>query len=199
MHIDSVLDIWANSGQFLSKNLKLFPGAIFYSFEPLPHAYSLLKKKFSKYSNIKLYNIWLWSEKSDMVIHESDYNPSSSFLEMTDIHKTAFPHTRKSHEVTVKVEKLDDIKISSVNMFVKIDTQGYELQVILWWINTIKKAKICVIETSFYELYKGQPLFADVYNKMIELWFVYAWAYDQLKYPVNGSILQQDIIFIKWN
>lgn len=199
MHIDSVLDIWANSGQFLSKNLNLFPDAKFHSFEPLPYAYSLLKKNFAKHPNVKLYNIWLWSEKSDMVIHESDYNPSSSFLEMTDIHKNAFPHTKKSHEVKVRVEKLDDLKITSNNMLVKIDTQWYEMEVILWWLTTIKKAKVCIIETSFYELYKWQPLFADIYNKMISLWFVYAWAYDQLKDPLNGSILQQDMIFIQWN
>lgn len=196
--IDTVIDIWANIWQFLWEYHKILPNAHFHSFEPLPSAFAKLKKRYGNIKNIRIYNIWLGSTKGSITMNECDYDPSSSMLEMTDIHKKAFPHTKESNEVKVELEKLDNINILWDNILVKIDTQWYEIEVVQWWIETIKNAKICIIETSFYELYKGQPLFADVYNKMIELWFVYKWAYDQLYDPLNGSILQQDMIFIKW-
>lgn len=197
MKIDVVLDIGANTWQFLSKNISIFPNAMFHSFEPLPKVFKILQRKFFKNTSVRLYNIWLWSEEDEMIIHESEYNPSSSLLEMTDIHKNAFPHTKESQEEKVKVKKLDDLNITWRNMLIKIDTQWYEKEIIKWWINTIKKAKICIIETSFFELYKNQPLFADIYKMMIEIWFIYYWSYDQLYNPINWSILQQDMIFIR--
>lgn len=195
MNIDTILDIWANTWQFLWGFLQIFPKASFHSFEPLPKVYNTLKKDFWSFKNIQLYNIWLWWIEEEIIINECEYDPSSSFLEMSDIHKQAFPHTSKSHEVSVQVKRLDTIKIIWNNMLIKIDTQWYEMEIIKGWIETIKRAKVCIIETSFYELYKDQPLFADVYSKMIDLWFIFHGCME-VWYNANWEVLFQDSIFI---
>jgi hypothetical protein len=61
--------------------------------------------------------------QSVIEMNECEYDPSSSMLEMTDIHKTAYPHTQGLKKTQVKVETLDSFNIRGKNMLVKIDTQ----------------------------------------------------------------------------
>ena len=197
--IDTILDIWANYWQFLWEYLEIFPAASFHSFEPLPSAFAILKQNYWIKNNVSFYNIGLWSKTAIMHMNECEYAPSSSLLEMTDIHKKAFPYTAKSHEQTVDIKRLDDLSISGKNILVKIDTQWYEAEVIKWWKNLIKKSKICVIETSFVNLYSEQPLFSDIYDMMKDLWFMYAGSYDQILDINTWRILQQDALFINNN
>jgi len=196
-NIDTVIDIWANIGQFLWEYHKILPNAHFHSFEPLPSAFAKLKKNYGDTKNISVYNVWLGRNKSTITMNECDYDPSSSMLEMSEIHKKAYPHTQGLKKTEVKVETLDSFWIKSNNMLIKIDTQWYEDQIISWGMDTIKKAKICILETSFYPLYIGQPLFSDIYDTMIGLWFVYYWGLEQWLDPKDGKLLFQDSVFIK--
>ena len=77
--------------------------------------------------------------------------------------------------------------------------QGFESQVIRGGKKTIDRAPIVVIETSFVELYEGQPLFADIYDQMRKLDFTYSGSLGlgQLRSPTNGLPLQQDAIFLR--
>lgn len=195
--IDTVLDIGANVGQFLWEYRKILPNANFHSFEPLPSAFAKLKKNYENTKNISIYNVWLGRDKSIITMNECDYDPSSSMLEMSEIHKKAYPHTKGLKKTEVKVETLDSFWIKSNNMLIKIDTQWYEDQIIAWGMDTIKGAKICILETSFYPLYIGQPLFSNIYDIMIGLWFVYYWWLEQWLDPKDGKLLFQDSVFIK--
>lgn len=195
--IDTIIDVWANTGQSIAFFSTIFKNIYIHSFEPLSSAFQLLHKKYGYKKNIRLYQKALWSIQKTSTIYECWYTPSSSLLKMSNLHKEAFPFTSKSLTTPIEINTLDDYNITGTNVLVKIDTQGYELEVIKWWKKTISQAKIVIIETSFYELYHKQPLFDNIYNTMISLWFSYVWAFDQLPNPKDWSILQQDTIFIK--
>ena len=197
MHIDTVIDIWANIWQFLSEYHSVLPQAHFHSFEPLPSAFAILKTNHWDKKNINVYNVWLGQTESIIEMNECNYDPSSSMLEMTDIHKKAYPHTQGVKKTQVKVKTLDSFHITGKNMLVKIDTQWYEDQIIAGWMETIKTAKLCILETSFYSLYVWQPLFEDIYDTMLDLWFIYYWGLEQWIDPKDGKCLFQDSVFIK--
>ena len=83
-------------------------------------------------------------------------------------------------------------------ILIKIDVQGSEDKVIRGGQKTLRRAKAVIVETSFTELYDGQPLFHDIYEGLRSLGFSYSgsWAPD-LKNPLDGSHLQQDSIFVR--
>jgi hypothetical protein len=80
---------------------------------------------------------------------------------------------------------------------IKIDVQGYEMQVLKGGERVIQSADVIIIETTFVPLYKDQPLFADIYNYFTSRGFRYAGNIEQLLAPINNQILQADAIFIK--
>ncbi|MDZ7626176.1 MAG: hypothetical protein U5J96_17240 [Ignavibacteriaceae bacterium] len=62
---------------------------------------------------------------------------------------------------------------------------------------TIKEIDIILIETSFNELYKNQPLLKDIYDFLSNRGFNYYGSFEQLYDVRDGRILQADSIFIR--
>ena len=56
--------------------------------------------------------------------------------------------------------------------FLKLDTQGSELDILLGSIQTLSKTSLVEIEVEFSPIYQGQPLFADVDTFMRENGFI---------------------------
>jgi FkbM family methyltransferase len=63
---------------------------------------------------------------------------------------------------TVETVRLDDIKPALTVDFLKIDAQGYELEIMRHGTSTISNALVIECEVEFVPLYRGQPLFGDV-------------------------------------
>jgi hypothetical protein len=54
-----------------------------------------------------------------------------------------------------------------------MDVQGFEDRVIAGGLRTLERASVLWVETSFVELYEGQPLFADIHDRLRDLGFEY--------------------------
>jgi hypothetical protein len=119
---------------------------------------------------------------------------------MTELHKEAFPFAAGEMTESVDVDTLDNV-VGGLNLedniLLKIDVQGYEHKVIMGSASILSRIKVIIIETSFHELYEGQPLFHDIYELLFEQGFVYAGSWWELKSPLDGLPLQQDSIFIR--
>lgn len=198
INFKTIIDVGANAGQFAQKMRKLFPDAMIYSFEPIPEVYNALTNNFQNDNNFKAFNLGIGDEESDKVFNLNDFSPSSSFLDMNNLHKSNFPFTEITKEITVNIKKLDDV-LSNYNLenplIIKLDVQGYEDKVIKGGTATIAKADLLLIEVSFYQLYKNQLLFDDIYANLNLLGFKYAGNFEQLISPTDGKILQADAIF----
>ncbi len=198
--IDTVLDIGANTGQFTKTIALLLPNAKIYSFEPLPDCFAQLQEFSLNNPRINIFNLGIGDESGVLSFERNEYSPSSSFLKINDTHKQAFTFTENSTTVKVKIERLDDVTQNldlGKSLFIKIDVQGYEDKVLKGGEETIKKANIVIVETSFVPLYESQPLFDDVYSVFKKLGFSYFGMNDQLSDPHTGQILQGDAIFTR--
>jgi FkbM family methyltransferase len=198
--IDTVLDIGSNTGQFTRTILALLPNAKIYSFEPLPDCFKELDKFTKSHSNVTAFNLGIGDQSGLLSFEQNAFSPSSSFLKMTDVHKEAFVNTKNSSTVEVKIAMLDEIasefEIGS-SLLIKIDVQGYEDKVLKGGEQTIKQAKIVIVETSFVPLYEQQPLFDDIYTVFKDWGFNYIGMLEQASDPNTGQILQGDAIFVK--
>lgn len=101
---------------------------------------------------------------------------------------------------TMPAETLDNLyekRNVSGPYLIKVDVQGYEDKVIMGAKDTLIRVKVIIVETSFYELYEGQPLFSATYELLSKHGFVYSGSWGELKSPLDGAPLQQDSIFIR--
>lgn len=201
-HFDvrAVLDIGANEGQFAELIRNLCPRARIYSFEPLPDVHAILQQRFADDPSVIPVNCGLSDQSGRVLMNRSAFTPSSSLLPMADLHRKEFPHTAQQTTVEVEVKRLDDWMAaegpeSAPGLLVKLDTQGHEGAVIAGGEQTLRDARLAVVEVSFFELYEGQPLFADIYRQLSALGFVYRGSLEQTYSRQQDRILFADALF----
>lgn len=198
--IKTVLDIGANVGQFRTQIHSLLPNALIYSFEPIKSCFDELKQNTNNLDRCFCYNIALGEDNTQQIIYRNDFTPSSSMLPLRHLHIEAFPRVANVRQEIIEVRRLDDFAntINLVdNILIKIDVQGFKDKVMRGGANTIKRAKILIVETSFEPLYQDQLLFDGIYNMLRTMGFVLRGTEDILRHPKNGRILQCDSIFYK--
>jgi FkbM family methyltransferase len=204
-NIKTVLDVGANKGQFAKLARAVFADATIYSFEPLPDCYDVLKNAMPDDKKFFCYNKAAGSSESTLEFFRSVHSPSSSFLQMEDLHKQAFPESSKGQvqqPIQVPVTTLDifynEVKPAQ-NILLKIDVQGFEAEVIKGASAMMQQVKVVILEMSLQKLYKAQPLFHDVYMMMYEKGFRYHGNLSQMLHAETGEVVQLDAVFIKEN
>ena len=200
MNIRTILDIGANTGQFALRIHSILPDAQIYSFEPLSDCFEELKRNMRDVPKFQGFNYALGNETGKHVIYHNDFSDSSSLLPMEQLHKDAFPYTKNAREEVIEVRRLDDIADSlelTETILIKIDVQGFEDKVIAGGQETIRRAKILIVEMSFEPLYRSQLLFDGIYSMLRSQGFVFRGYEESLRNPKDGHILQCDGIFAR--
>jgi FkbM family methyltransferase len=199
MGIATILDIGANVGEFSKDMRTLFPSAQIYAFEPLADCFAVIGQKMQGDEKFQALNVALGEVAGDTVINRSSFHPSSSLLPMAQLHKDAYPKSKDSIEEKIQIMRLDDAlagKALATPLFIKMDVQGYEDKVINGGPHTLAQASVLQIETSFVQLYEGQPLFNDICQLVQGLGFSYAGETAQ-HYDKQDHLIYQDSIFVR--
>jgi len=198
--IKTIIDVGANTGQFARAIHEVLPETYIYSFEPLPDCFTELQRTMGGMKNFRAFNTALAERDGEAEFYRSSWSPSSSLLPMQQLHKQNFPFTAGESRETVKVRRLDDcvreLMIEN-EILVKLDVQGAEDKVIGGGKSLLQRAKVLIVETSMDSLYKGQPLFADIFKLLEGLGFRYKGGLSQAFSPLDGSVLYADSIFIR--
>jgi FkbM family methyltransferase len=171
--IDLVIDVGANKGQYAKEIRKAgYKGRII-SFEPVTGIFNHLSAV-SRNDN-------LWDvRKSGVGASEGTANINisynsvySSFLEQTDM---AAAFSKKSAVVlteTVPVIALDDMDFGAAqSIFLKIDTQGYEKEVLAGAKKLLNKCQGIQLELPVEHLYAGVWSFTEAVTYMDQAGFV---------------------------
>ena len=198
--IDCVLDVGANSGQF-SKNLRRigYKRQII-SFEPILSAFNELKKNSKKDKKWDVFNFALGDDEKESEINISQNSLSSSILNIKKEHLISEPKSKYIRREKILIKKLDglnEIFKNYNNIYLKIDTQGYEENILNGAKSLIKSIKGLQLEMSVYPLYEGQLLFNEFFEKLEKLDFE-IWDIERtFSNPNTGKILQIDAILFK--
>lgn len=202
LNINTIIDIGANRGQFLMEYVKYFPRARFYCFEPLENECLHLKELIKNYNNdITIINSALGNEDGTKKMYKHEYSPSSSILDTTDKCLEYYPQIKNQSKIEIPITTLDRYT-SRVNVgenneiLLKIDVQGYELEVLKGAEKTLKMITACLLEINFEPLYKDQPSFKEIYTLLNNAGFEYAGAMDQ-NFNDDGKLVFSDILFIR--
>ena len=201
-NVNLIFDVGANAGQFgvLLREIG-FDGKIV-SFEPLSDARESLQN-ISR--NDPLWQIALQTaigeENGEIEIQIAGNSHSSSILDMLDTHVRAAPDSKYIGKEKVALRTLDSIAPDYMDSdsiaFIKIDTQGYETQVLNGAKNLMSQIIGLQVEISLVPLYKGQCLFDEMLKKLkndgFELWSISTVFSD----PNTAQLLQVDATFFR--
>jgi len=158
-------DVGANEGQTIDELIKYLQSPSIYAFEPSSNVYYSLRKKYTS-PNIHLHHCGLGETETTLVFNNMQESTLSSFLELDANEESPFswktnPDDYEITTETVQVKTIDQIieqqKISHIDLL-KIDTQGYDLNVLKGAKKALEASliKYVLVEINFVKLYKHQ-------------------------------------------
>jgi FkbM family methyltransferase len=151
----TIFDVGANAGQSIEWFKRVWPAGILHSFEPSPTTFESLKANTSLYNDVHLNNVALGKEPAKMELLESTDSSMSSLLEPG---KYAWGTLKGKTEIDVIT--IDDYcathAIGQIDIL-KIDTQGYEYEVLQGAARMFQRngIKLIFLEIIFSEQYKN--------------------------------------------
>ena len=189
--IKQVLDIGAHVGTF-SKKLLENKDVNVIAFEPMKKTFLELKKLEKNYkSQFKCFNIALSNRIGNTKIYYT--NPSSQLSSIAvNLNKINFLKHKKVKKNKIKTDTLDNFVLKNKKIFkkkidyIKIDTEGNDLKVLVGALKTIKKHKpeFIQIEMNYHYLFSGENLYQ--FSKFLTGYEVYQ------VMPFNNGLLKID-------
>lgn len=151
------LDVGANTGDFSKTLLEIFPDAVVHAFEPNPRAFPKLQSYLST-TNAKLHKYAIGASEGSAILYdlgewEDGYEGWQASLSEEAVRTHHVMDSIQSHPVQVRTldNVLDLEQIDAVD-FLKIDTEGFELDVLRGAVGALKAHRIRMIQFEFTEL-----------------------------------------------
>lgn len=197
MELASVVDIGANVGQFSLLVRALHPAARIVAFEPLPEAAARYRQVFDGDGRVTLHEAAVSPEAGTATMHVSAAADSSSLLPISKRQSELFPGTEEVGTTDVAVGPLDQfVNVSEIQApaMLKIDVQGFELEVLRGSVTLLPSFDHVYVEASFEALYEDQALFADVEVFLVSQGFEEVGRYNVAQ-TEDGAPIQADFLF----
>lgn len=192
-----IIDIGSNKGQFALVARRKFPKARIDSFEPLSAPADIFEKVFQNDDNTFLHRIAVGKKEDVATIHVSNKDDSSSLLPIGKNQVSLFPGTEEFEQRSIKVAPLTSIiAMNDIQQpaMLKIDVQGYELEVLYGCQSLFDKINYIYCECSFVELYKDQALTHEIIEFLNQNGFKLSGIY-HVHYNKLGIAIQADFLF----
>lgn len=196
-----VLDVGANQGQFVSKIRELGYNGPIASFEPMQEAFRRLNAMAEQDNKLAVFNTALGASNEAREIFISGNSASSSFLPIEDMTVRAEPLTSVVGKETVQIQRLDEVAETVFALrtpgpvLLKMDTQGFERDVLEGAPATLADIDYILAECSLVPVYQGEPLVEDQIawlrrRNFVPISMALGWS-DQ----TTGQTYQADILF----
>jgi FkbM family methyltransferase len=194
--LKTLIDVGSNKGQFMLLLEKLFPDIGMFSFEPIKEEMQIQKKLFSFKKKIIFYNFAIGKKNSRKNFYITKRKDSSSFYKFNKPNSSNQDY-KIIEQREIKVFKLDTIlfnKNLKKPIILKLDVQGYEMEVLKGSLKILKRINYILIEVSKSEIYKNQATEKQIINFLKKRNF----------FPLNSTkstkinktnFLQRDILF----
>ena len=143
------------------------------SFEPIASAFQTLSSKAAADANWEAHHCGLGAAPGVAALHVSELSVFSSILNMTTVASLHDSRMAVDHIEEVPIQTLDQVAAGlSGRMLLKIDTQGYERQVIEGGPRTIPRVLGILMELPIIHVYDGEWQFHEALRFMAEAGFV---------------------------
>jgi FkbM family methyltransferase len=184
------IDIGAYNGGWTTEFKSIFPECAVLMIEGQSEKKAILEKVKIQLNDVD-YRIALLGA-DDSTVNFNIYDTASSVLSENN--------TTNAKVEQRQLARLDDLVKGSIFEkpdFIKIDTQGFELEILKGGEITLQAAKFVLLEVSFIDIYKDCPLVADTLQFMNDRGFVVYDICSLMRRPLDQSLFQSDFLFVK--
>jgi FkbM family methyltransferase len=207
--IDLVLDVGANTGQFVHQCRAAGYKREIISFEPSAAAHaSLLQSAATDPFWTIADRMALGATTGEVEINIAANSFSSSILPMLDSHLAAAPNSAYLQKEKVPLRRLDNVLADHLNLlrttaaptrciFLKLDVQGYESHVLAGATQLLNHTLAVQLEMSLLPLYEGEALMPQMHAAMTAKGFDLWDLEPSFRDPATGRLLQLDGIFLR--
>tara|TARA_A100001011_G_scaffold58173_1_gene57328 strand:- start:1101 stop:1817 length:717 start_codon:yes stop_codon:yes gene_type:complete len=194
--INTLIDIGSNKGQFILLCLKFFPSLTIYSIEPIKEILERQRNFFKFRKSIFFFNFGIGNKNKNLNFYITERMDSSSFLTINKSDNFNKNYSVKEKR-SIKIRQLDQIlknKILIKPTLIKIDVQGYELEVLKSAKKILSKTDFILLEVSKNKMYNKQPLEREIINFLKKKNFIIKKKSNWIKIK-NTKFMQRDILF----
>jgi FkbM family methyltransferase len=211
LKINCVLDVGANEGQYGKLLRGIGYRGHIVSFEPVEEAYSSLQE------SVKNDNAWygcnfaLGSENVLRQFNVSNGSDVSSFLTLSDYGIKALAGYRNNNEPITKTKYSRQVEIKTLNsvldnlikgihdprIFLKMDTQGYDLEVMKGANRCLDKVWGLQSEISVLPLYDEMPDYLQSLHFFTDLGYALTGLYPVIREPGSLKVVEYDCVMIR--
>lgn len=190
----TVIDVGANKGQFSRAAAMAFPGARIIAFEPQAEVAAVWRRNLADVPDAEVHACALGAEPGTVTFHPHEYSLSSSVLPVAGSSMAA----EELASIEVPVRTLDEALAGEAlagPVLLKLDVQGYELEVLRGGGRTLGQVDALVVELAFERHYEGQPLFGAVQAELTTL----GWALElplDVRRDGSGALVEMDGLFL---
>ncbi len=166
LKIDCVLDVGANCGQFARELRGFGYGGQIISFEPILSEFLTMQDHFKHDPLWSGYQLALGSKAESMTLNIPKLTVLSSLLESNALLES-FGDERDTRKEMVEVRRLDELlptllkEYGASRIFLKMDTQGFDLEVFRGASGCMDKIQGIQSELSIQPLYKKMPHYLE--------------------------------------
>jgi FkbM family methyltransferase len=171
-----IFDVGANIGNYSSSLAEIYTSCFIYAFEPNFKTFNQLKKNTENLKRIIPINIGLSDKKKEKKIYtylnELDSEHASLYKEVfSDLHKN-----NKITSLKINLDCLDEFcknhKIDTID-FLKIDTEGHEMDVLKGGLQMINGGNIKIIQFEFNEMNIVSRVFLKDFYQILKAYKIY--------------------------
>lgn len=185
-----VIDVGANHGNWTLEAQRVFPSASFLLIDADPANTEILRNICASRRHCQFSIGLLGAEPREEMRFYQMGTGSSVLSERTSAER---------NEIKLRMRTLDELVAAEVKLpiLLKLDVQGYELEVLRGAQQVLSKVEVVILECSLIQYNEGAPLFAEVIRFMQERGFV---TYDfcgLMRRTGDGALFQVDVVFLR--
>ncbi|HIK04556.1 MAG TPA: FkbM family methyltransferase [Trichormus sp. M33_DOE_039] len=200
LNLRTIFDVGANKGQTTLNYRQKFPEAKIFSFEPVSQTFEILKANVDSDPNIFCFNLALGEEnkQEQMLVKGASGSNSISSVSKVNPQKNQFLET--VNIMTLDQFMADNHKIDQIDLL-KIDTEGYECQVLKGAEATLMSGKIfyIFIEVTFRKNDSHHTHFSTINEMLADYNFNFVGLYDVYPFWGGGNAIDYcNVLFKRW-
>lgn len=194
----TIFDIGANDGETSESLLTAFPAAQVIAVEPFSDCCKELEQRFAGNPRIRIENVAMGEKLGEAQLNLYSGNRMNSLLELDEDPSNIMAGFTKTGATAVRVDTIDNYcqmhRIPKIDLL-KIDTQGYDLNVLRGATTMLADRNIgaILLEVNFVPMYSHQPSFVELHGFLVYQGFRIVDFYNQVW--KNGHMAWCDVCY----
>ena len=200
--VNCVFDVGANSGQYAKRLRSLGYTGRIVSFEPTSAAFARLQEASADDPEWQIHQCALGREETTQSMNV-DWNTMNSLLPASDYGKDRYKRFGKTRTEEIQIRRLDNVMPEALaglidpRPYLKMDTQGFDLEVFAGAGDSIKEFVGMQSEVAVLRLYEGSPPMSESIAAYEAAGFDITGMYPVTREDTTGRVVEFDCVMMR--